>query len=71
MDTVISVDSSDTRRRTGSRLQQCASTVDSGNTWKSRVLIRVEGKQGRGESKGEMGKAGGEARKERKRDNEA
>ena len=51
MDTVISANSGDTRQSTVSRQQQCATTADSGGSWQSRALKRVEVKQGQEENK--------------------
>ena len=43
MDMAISVNDGDTQQRTLSQQQQCATTVDSGDTWLGRVLKRKKG----------------------------
>ena len=48
---VTSVDSEDTRQRTASRQQQCATTVDSGDMWQSRALKKEEGSKEREKAK--------------------
>ena len=67
----------ETRQRTVSRLQQCATTVDRGDTWQGRALKRKKGSKERKKQpreitkergkKGKLMKVGGGIRKERER----